>query len=1229
MSGLNRIILIDTHLPGVVELKLNGHTNICGTNASGKTTLQRLIPVFYGEYPSRVVPSTRDSFERWYLPRESSYIIYEYKRVNGEMCQAVLSSTGNGVNYRLIAKACDLDDYLDSQLFDGSNCITSAQLGRNMKANGITHTNLLNTTQFRAIVQNDRGVLNGSSNGRELIGYSRLFSLCENEGNLRHIEKLAKAVHSKEGKMETIKAMVAAILEEDGVQPPASTLSRTKVDEWINECQLIQEFDAIRPEFTKLEQCNQELEGNEARLAELKQQFDIDQHKLSQDLVLQQALLDEVILTNRQHESQWMELRDNLNQILSSAKADVSKYEADLDKVETDYQEWQDKDVETHQGNLQKLASWQSELEVAESKYQLLTDKHQDIEASFNRRISELTEKYSLELSLYQEQKAELKDVLSDKKDQDRAQLQAVKQKYQQQINLVQQEHRERLHELEKTHAELASLINHAGFTEQESSELAILDLQIKEAVDSEDMARESLAKANQENQVAQKNRRKVNDDLADKRRHLNQAEKQVAQVEALLYPGQNTLLEFLRKEKPDWQNNLAKIINPDLLQRNDLDPSNVAGNDDSIYGVLLNLAGLEVPEYAQSEQELQEKLETANTVMSDAQQAYEDAEIELEKANELVLQCEARFAQLQTECKAKEATRKRQQQDKDEAQREFKQALSARKAENQKRLDGNKIDQQKLKAQQTEEVTELRDQMREAEMEHQAHWQQVIEDVSQQINQIDLQIQQNKASAKQDKKQCEQWLKDELAERGVDVDEIGTLKKQIKQLNDVIRITEQNRNLVKDYQHWYETIFMGHKVTWQQELSDAKQKSSQTERELNKQTQTYQQTRQDNKFKQAETERVLRASKEQEVELQNIIRQLKKLRLVKVELAADSSSVNQRINEGTELFAKRDELLNQIRSHVDHFDALIAAQSGTGMSDTWEHARQECTSTNAQGIRVVDHRRLVSHLAQLLNVLVPQKLNGLREHGKLFGKDLTSYYHVLSDIDKRIASQSARITKELDEELFLDGVSDSAVRIRSKISELEFWPELKNFERLYYEWQEQGAHELPDQEYADSMRLVLDILGRSALQGGISRLLDIELKLKEGNSELVIRTDRQLNESSSHGMAYLILCKFLLAFTRLLRGRSESVIHWPIDELGTLHQSNVKKIFDACQNNNISVVGAFPNPESEVLTLFNNRYLIDKKTKKLQWVQPRMSPIAERLKKRQQDEVVGEEQGA
>jgi hypothetical protein len=148
-------------------------------------------------------------------------------------------------------------------------------------------------------------------------------------------------------------------------------------------------------------------------------------------------------------------------------------------------------------------------------------------------------------------------------------------------------------------------------------------------------------------------------------------------------------------------------------------------------------------------------------------------------------------------------------------------------------------------------------------------------------------------------------------------------------------------------------------------------------------------------------------------------------------------------------------------------------------------------------------------------------------------------------------------------------------------------------------------------------MRRALDIIGRSAQSGGVAGLLEIELRLREGQSDLVIRTDRQLNESSSHGMAYMILCKFLLAFTRLLRGRAPVTIHWPIDELGTLHNHNVKKIFDACAANDIRVLGAFPNPDSEILGLFANRYIVDKQTRQLRIVKPRIDAIAAKLRQR------------
>ncbi|MDN4501844.1 ATP-binding protein [Alteromonadaceae bacterium BrNp21-10] len=1225
MPGLQRIILIDTHLPGVVELKLNGHTNICGTNASGKTTLQRLIPVFYGEYPSRVVPATRDSFERWYLPRESSFIIYEYARAEGDSCQVVLSSNGNGVQYRFIAKPFDLSDYLYQNKAGEHNSVSMNELARTLKRSNVLVTNLLNTKEFRAIIQHDRSTLTSSANSRELLGYARIFSLSGSTGNLRHIEKLAKAVHSKEGKMETIKAMIAAILEEDGVQPPSSNLSRQRVEDWIRESHLIQEFDAIRPEFVKLEQADDQLSQAELRLATMQQQFSIDLSLLAANIVESDGQLNDVIHNIKTNEKQWNDDRDTLNQDLSEAKADVKKLTTDLDQVEAEFDQWQDQNIDSLQQNLQQLPQWQTELESLNSHYLLLTEKHQDVESAYHKRLADLNEKLQQELEHYNQQIQQLQQQHGQQKQAEQTDLQNIRDDYSQQRQQLKSDFGQQLQALKIEQAELSSSLKNAGFNEFEQSQLDLLDATINEATIAEDGARENLSKAQQASQQLNKQRQQQREELDNTHRRQQQQQQQVDKIEALLYPGDNTLLEFLRHEQPGWENKLGKVINPDLLKRKDLKPQ-VGEDSESLFGLTLDLHNLDAPEYAQSEQQLQAQLSQAKLQLDELIEQHNQAELSLAKASEALRNCEQSQTKAESACRNAEANRKRAQHDREQSRQEYLAALAERKQQAKKRQQKNQQEQSKLEAQQAQALDNLHDQQTEAEAERQFHWQQIIADIDSQISQLSNSRDKTRNNAELERKKCEQWLQDELNKRGVDIDEIGGLQKQIKKLKDDIQHTEVNRHKVKDYQHWYKTVFSGHKVTWQNQLEKAKKAASHAERELQKQQTAYHHQREADKARQVQLEQRLRTGKEQQESIQTLHHSLTRLKLPaapKTDDKFEPQQYGQRISEGQELLQQREQLLADVRNYVEHFDKLIAQQAGTGLSDTWDKSREESTSINPQGLRLLDHRKLVSHLSRLLNEIVPQKLAGLREQGRIFGADLSQYYHVLADIDKRIAGQSTRISKEVDEELFLDGVSESAVKIRSKISELEFWPELSQFQKLYDEWIQSGASQLPQDDYAQSMRRVMDILGRAALGGGINNLLDIELHLKEGNSHLVIRTDRQLNESSSHGMAYLILCKFLLAFTRLLRGSADVTIHWPIDELGTLHQSNVKKIFDACHNNDICVLGAFPNPESEVLTLFANRYLIDKNTRQLQIVQPRTSAISERLKQRQQLEKI------
>jgi hypothetical protein len=100
------------------------------------------------------------------------------------------------------------------------------------------------------------------------------------------------------------------------------------------------------------------------------------------------------------------------------------------------------------------------------------------------------------------------------------------------------------------------------------------------------------------------------------------------------------------------------------------------------------------------------------------------------------------------------------------------------------------------------------------------------------------------------------------------------------------------------------------------------------------------------------------------------------------------------------------------------------------------------------------------------------------------------------------------------------------------------------------------------------------------------------------------------------------------LAFTRLLRNKAEIDIHWPIDEIGTLAYHNVEKLFKACDSNKINILGAFPNPESEVLMLFKHRYLIDKHKKELQKIEPKISRISQRLKANKLNDNLAQEGG-
>lgn len=180
---LERIILIDSYRKGdIVEVRLDGHVNINGINAAGKTTLLRTIPLFYGEAAARMLKGEQGKrgFTDHYLPRTTSYIVFEYAR-RGQLCMAVLHAnvTGESVQYRFIAAGYSRALFVIGQSIVESN----TQLLRHVEKHGAQCTRALTRSEYRSIIQND-------VDRRELRSLAGQFSFSGSGSRLSHIDRI-------------------------------------------------------------------------------------------------------------------------------------------------------------------------------------------------------------------------------------------------------------------------------------------------------------------------------------------------------------------------------------------------------------------------------------------------------------------------------------------------------------------------------------------------------------------------------------------------------------------------------------------------------------------------------------------------------------------------------------------------------------------------------------------------------------------------------------------------------------------------------------------------------------------------------------------------------------------------------------------------------------------------------------------------------------------------------
>ncbi|MEO9945239.1 ATP-binding protein [Paraglaciecola sp.] len=1216
MPGLHRIILINCHLPGFVELDVSGHSNICGTNASGKTTLQRLIPVFYGELPSKVVPKTRKKFDDFYLPHANSYLIYEYQREDGQDCQVVLTRKGtDGVQYRLVAAPYHQEQLLVDTEQGNVQAMLPEQWIKQLRHLSIEFSHKIqSTSEFRSIIQNDASV--GRAVGRENTKLRQLasrYSLVSSQHRIRHMEKLVSAVHAKEGKMDTLRTMLAAIFEEDGLVQPTTTVKNTKAREWITQMRQTMRLQSMQSEYQNIQVQTDKLNAIESQLLQLKPVLEKDLQALSTQKADGQEQRNKIKSQQNSEKSAFELAEGALNSRVSETVENLKAKSSRLDHIQQQYEKYQDSDIDQLQKDTDALPLKREEYEQKLEQYNLLIEQHKDLQSQLEQQklklsesLERLSRKNQAQVKTIGQQREAKRQTHNEKELELRGQFELRKEQQSTEFDsellelersIVRQEHQAKL----ATPTEL----------EVENGTLADKRLELAQRV----WQHTSSAKQQAENAYQQQRAIRDNADkaLQHARQTTRQAKERLSQINKQVSPEQDSLRQYLRDNKPGWEQDIGRLINEPLLDRKDLSPQLLASSKsneaelNSLLGVQLNLSVIDAPDYAQDEAALSLALEQAQKQLLAAEKQQKQNESELDQCHqeaelkrEAVAEQNRLFEQAEQEVAYAQSAKQRFAD-------ELKAALAKRKQHAQQALQKLLDDKQQVLAQKQRAIDELKSDYEEQLLEFKSGWQDELAILDEQIEELESQVETKRQQNREQIKQLEHAFNQELADQDIDPNTLRDLKQQIEALKNHIQGVVVRRDELNEYKTFVQTDWLKQRPELLEQEAELKSLNQQLQQQQSSLISQYQAKRAELSTALAATDKALASCSSLITEIEPMVRQLSHI-VFSFELS-DQVSINlgdqaERISRANEALESRSRGEKKLKESLTEFEAVLGKDAGKDFLDTMH-----------QAFAVLDEdanvRDRLPILQRLLSILESRQRQ-IVEQGETIGGDLNRFFTVFSDINRKIAQQSKRLTEEVSDDLSLDGIARSEVKIISTVDELNFWTPLKRFAQQYDNWNKSDDY-LPSEAYLDNLADVVEVLPNDA-NYSIESLLRLELHLNEGGSDLVIKNDRQLLESSSHGMAYLILCKFLLAFTRLLRNQADIHIHWPIDEIGTLAYHNVEKLFKACDTNHIHILGAFPNPESDVLMLFKHRYLIDKQKQQLEKIEPKLSRIAQRL---------------
>ncbi|MFW6276001.1 MAG: ATP-binding protein, partial [bacterium] len=647
------------------------------------------------------------------------------------------------------------------------------------------------------------------------------------------------------------------------------------------------------------------------------------------------------------------------------------------------------------------------------------------------------------------------------------------------------------------------------------------------------------------------------------------------------------TLLDYLEQNKPDWRHDIGKVIDDQVLLNTQLEPRKREGK--SLYGIEINTDKLETTLLSEQylKEQLNNTLEQRKKLTGELEKIYQNKEEELKKLQKKINKT---FRDIKNEEEQKkyllsqlgikvENLNNQWKNLKEEADKEKEKAIKNIKDKiNEKE---NSLDQIKKKKKEENEyfqnsVADIEKQKTEQINSSKKQRDKAIKDIKKQVD-------ENYKAAEQEKEKITQNRNKALKEKGIDTNTLSDLESRIKKLQEKLNFIDKNTQTVfeyrkdqKDYLLQMET-FKNNKDQLEEKIKKKESRWKEREKEFYEQIDQVKNKKQElekqKEYHQKQVEWLDQKFRNDSIfqEFKNYIENNDKYEKEDVETLIDK--IRQQKNEENE---KANTLREQMAAFAGFFDENNTLQLPV-MVQTHKDSIQF-----AEFLKDIEENQKITDMELDVTKKYAMMIN-------IIGKDTDELFKKREEIEKVVSrmntdfrnSNFVGVVRSI--ELRLQHGTDPIIHTLRDIQEFRSDNMLTVGENNLFTQDKGNSGNTKAVELLEELdKRISNHKGRYV---GIEDAFELEFRIRENENDTGWVS--RLSNVGSHGTDILVKSMIYINLLNIFKKResqnkSNTKIHCLIDEVGILHDTNVRGLINFAAERDIYLINSSPNSHNE-----------------------------------------------